>query len=68
MVSVIIPDEALKIYSPKDIFLASTKVSKDFNFEYKNNQLIVRLNKNVDSKDWIYKFTKLLGSVGEKNV
>lgn len=68
MVSVIIPDEVLKIYSPKDLFLASTKISKDFSFDYKNNQLVVKLTKEADSKDWIYKFTKLLSSVGEKDV
>ena len=60
MVSIIIPDETLQIYKPKDLFVASTKISNNFNFEYRNNQLIIKLKKDALSKEWIYQITKLL--------
>ena len=61
MVTIIIPDESLKVYKPQDIFARSVKISKNFDFEYRNNQLIVRYKKDLDNKEWIYKFTSLLG-------
>ena len=61
MVTIIIPDESLKVYKPQDIFARSVKISKNFDFEYRNNQLIVRYKKDLDNKEWIYKFTRLLG-------
>ena len=67
VVTVIIPSDTLKRYKPQDIFMQSAKVSKNFEFEYKNNQLIVRYKKDMDNKEWIYKFTALLGGVA-KNV
>lgn len=60
LVSIIIPDETLQIYKPKDLFVASTKISNNFNFEYRNNQLIIKLKKDALSKEWIYQITKLL--------
>ena len=60
IVTIIIPKETLEIVSPKNIFLASVNISKDFQFEYRNNQLVIKLKKDIGNREWIYKVTRLL--------
>ena len=37
--------------------MVAYNISNDFHFEYRQDQLVLKLGKEVQSKDWIYTFT-----------
>lgn len=59
LITVIIPEEILEKIKAEEFFIASTNISKKFEFEYKKRQLIIKLKKEPLDKNWIYLFSKL---------
>ena len=69
MVTIIIPEKGLENVDAKNLFLTSINISKDFQFDYRNKQLIIKLKKDLNNRNWIYKITDLLeNSRGKKDV
>jgi len=55
--TVIFTKEKTKQLDMEKVFLIAYKISNDFHFEYRQDQLLLKLSKEVQSKDWIYTFT-----------
>ncbi len=66
LVTMIIPETALKAISIEDIFMEAYQISPDINFEYKNRELILRIKKKTNDKNWIYLSSKLFTNLEKK--
>ena len=67
-VNVIFNEEILTKLKAEDIFIASTKISDKFEFEYKNRQLLIKVKKEPNDKNWIYLYSELLSALVKKIV
>ncbi len=59
---VAISREQTKKISAEKIFLKATEISRDILFEYKRQQLIIKIKKAPKDKEWIFILSKLLES------
>jgi len=66
MVVIAIPKEKTALISMEEMFMKATEISPDIIFEYKRQQLIIKIKKQPRSKNWIFLLSKLLES--EKNL
>lgn len=55
--TVIFTKEKTKQLNMEKVFMVAYNISNDFHFEYRQDQLLLKLSKEVQSKDWIYTFT-----------
>lgn len=55
--TVIFTKEKTKQLDMEKVFMVAYNISNDFHFEYRQDQLLLKLSKGVQSKDWIYTFT-----------
>ncbi|HNZ74385.1 MAG TPA: helicase-related protein, partial [Bacilli bacterium] len=55
--TVIFTKEKTKQLDMEKVFMVAYNISNDFHFEYRQDQLLLKLSKEVQSKDWIYTFT-----------
>lgn len=60
LVSVIIPEEKSNNIDGQKLFIDAYKIDRNFNFEYRNRQIIIKLSKKLNDKSWIYSMTSLL--------
>ena len=67
-VNIIFNEEILTKLKAEDIFIESTKISDKFEFEYKNRQLLIKVKKEPNDKNWIYLYSQLLSSLVKKLV
>lgn len=62
MVMVVISKRKTAQLSAEKIFMKATEISSDINFEYKHQQLIIKIKKQPKDKEWIFLLTALLES------
>lgn len=62
MVMVAISKEKTEKISAEKMFMTATEISPDILFEYKRQQLIIKIKKHSPDKDWIFALSKLLES------
>jgi len=62
VVMVIISKNKTLELKPDRLFMAATKISKNIEFEYKNEQIIIKIKKEAKDKSWIFYLTELLDS------
>ena len=55
--TVIFTKEKTKQLDMEKVFMVAYNISNDFHFEYRQDQLLLKLSKEVQSKNWIYTFT-----------
>lgn len=59
-VTIIFKKAITKKIDAEKLFINATNISRDIDFEYKNEKLIMKIKKESKSKSWVYKLSKLL--------
>ena len=67
-VVIAIPRRKSALINGEALFMRASSLSKDINFEYKNQQIIVKIRKKPKSKQWIFLLTELLDGPVWKNL
>ncbi|HNZ49885.1 MAG TPA: transcription-repair coupling factor [Bacilli bacterium] len=66
-VVVAIPRRMSALVNAEVLFMRASALSRDIHFEYKNQQIIVKMNKKPQTKQWIFWLTALLeGEIWKK--
>ncbi len=55
-----IPRRKTALIDAEALFVRANEVSRDINFEYKNQQIIIKIKRKPKSKQWIFLLTSLL--------